>query len=69
MQLLTGPRLPRQRCLTCTGSGRVRLIATSLPRQCPTCRGSGLSVKDERFADGFDWRAHEIGLAPRRSAP
>jgi hypothetical protein len=51
----------------CDGLGVVRLNPLR-PRECPTCRGSGRMVLDRRFRDGFDARANEVGLAPRRTA-
>ncbi len=66
LALLTGPKLPSVRCPMCSGRGVVALNAVRLPRPCPTCRGVLTIPDDQRYDDGFDFRAAQLGLAPRR---
>jgi DnaJ-class molecular chaperone len=61
---LPKPRHHRDtRCPFCTGVGRVMLSVYG-PRECPTCRGSGVTAETwltEAF--GINRRARELGLA------
>lgn len=67
--LLEGPPLARVRCPLCAGRGLVALTAYRMPRECPTCRGLGLAVIDNRFADGIELRAYQLGLHSRPASP
>lgn len=62
-KLLSSPPVKRVLCPTCAGSGRVRLNACRVARECPTCRSSGVFAYDT-WEDVFDRRAYEVGLAP-----
>lgn len=64
---LDGPKLPRSTCVLCDGVGLVSLFKVRMPRQCPTCNGSGLCVSDDRWRDGIDLRAYQLGLRSRPS--
>jgi hypothetical protein len=64
--LLPAPPMPRKPCPSCEGSGRVRLNLCMVARECPTCRGSGIVTAD-RYGDEVDYRAWQLGLAPRRT--